>query len=221
MKKPVPQSVTFEMPLGRIEDSQLFDKEADAVIQFAEQEKQMEQESTAMASNDPLLLKLQRAKGSQSKDAAGREAPPSLPLEVQAEPAQASSTAVGNVEVDDPGLAVPVTPPREFVMVESPRASGSTRRSEDDSEEAMKKQCVEEAKKQRIHQMRMDYEKRLSAVKVEYTEYFTMDELDLEKDWEEGAEIWAGEEQIELQGFLKKCGQIFQSTRHHFLLRAG
>ena len=53
---------------------------------------------------------------------------------------------------------------------------------------------MEEAKKQRIHQMRMDHEKRLSVVKVEYTEYFTMDELDLEKDWEEGAEIWAGEE---------------------------
>ena len=41
---------------------------------------------------------------------------------------------------------------------------------------------MEDAKKQRINQMRMDYEKRLSAVKVEYKEYFTMDEYETELD---------------------------------------
>ena len=67
---------------------------------------------------------------------------------------------------------------------------------------------MEDAKKQRIHQLRMDYEKRLSAAKVEYKEYFTMDdyetELDVEKDPEEDDETWAGEEQVELQGIAKE-----------------
>ena len=136
----------------------------------------------------------------QSKDAAV-DVPPSLPLEVRA--GQASSSA-GNVEMDDLGLAVPVTPPREYVMVESPRSAPATRPTETEGDEVLKKQRVEDAKKQRINQMRMDYEKRLSAVKIEYKEYFTMDEyeteLDVDKEMEDEDEIWAGEESVELHG---------------------
>lgn len=36
-------------------------------------------------------------------------------------------SARGKVEMDDPGLAVPVTPPREFVMVDSPRSTPAAR----------------------------------------------------------------------------------------------
>ena len=39
MKKPVPRSVSFEVPLGPTEDSRLHDKDAEAVIEFAEKEK--------------------------------------------------------------------------------------------------------------------------------------------------------------------------------------
>jgi hypothetical protein len=50
----------------------------------------------------------------------------------------------------------------------------------------------------------MDYEKRLSAVKIEYKAYFTMDdyetELDVDKELEDEDDIWAGEESVELHG---------------------
>ena len=77
--------------------------------------------------------------------------------------------------MEDPGMAVPVTPPREFVLVESPRSFSARRQSEEESDEVLKRQKVEDSKKQRINQMRMDYEKRLSAVKIKYKEYFIMD----------------------------------------------
>ena len=202
MKKPVPRSVSFEVPLGPIEDSRLHDKDAQAVIEFAEKEKKMQEEISAMAANDPLQSAAQPQQELQSKDAAV-DVPPSLPLEVRAQSGQASSSA-GNVEMDDPGLAVPVTPPREYVMVESPRSSPATRPTETEDDEVAKRQRVEDAKKQRINQMRMDYEKRLSAVKIEYKEYFTMDayetELDVDKEMEDEDEIWAGEESVELHG---------------------
>ena len=35
MRKPVPKSVAFEVPLGPIEESALHDKDAEAVIQYA------------------------------------------------------------------------------------------------------------------------------------------------------------------------------------------
>jgi hypothetical protein len=89
-------------------------------------------------------------------------------------------------------------------MVENPRSSPETRPTETEDEEVAKRQRVEDAKKQRINQMRMDYEKRLSAVKIEYKEYFTMDEyeteLDVDKEMEDEDEIWAGEESVELHG---------------------
>lgn len=120
MKKPVPRSVSFEVPLGPIEDSRLHDKDAQAVIEFAEKEKKMQEEISAMAANDPLQSAAQPQQELQSKDAAV-DVPPSLPLEVRAQSGQASSSA-GNVEMDDPGLAVPVTPPREYVMVGTRRS---------------------------------------------------------------------------------------------------
>ena len=155
----------------------------------------------------------------QSKDAAV-DVPPSLPLEVRA--GQASSSA-GNVEMDDLGLAVPVTPPREYVMVESPRSAPATRPTETEGDEVLKKQRVEDAKKQRINQMRMDYEKRLSAVKIEYKEYFTMDEyeteLDVDKEMEDEDEM--EKNLLSCMEFLRESGLIHQLIRHRCHLRAG
>ena len=104
------------------------------------------------------------------------------------------------------GLAVPVTPPRDYVVIDSPMSSPTAREAhgDDGENESAKRQRVEDAKKQRINQLRMEYEKRLSAVKIAYKEYFTMDdydaELDLEKELEDESEIWAGEETLQFQG---------------------
>jgi hypothetical protein len=53
MKKPVPKSVAFDTLLGPVEDSHLHDKDAEAVIQYAEQEKQAEEEQTG---RQPTIL---------------------------------------------------------------------------------------------------------------------------------------------------------------------
>eukprot|EP00435_Cladocopium_sp_Y103_P063067 s2135_g24.t1 len=124
-------------------------------------------------------------------------------VEVQAQSAEASSSSAIAVEVDDPGLMVPVTPPREYVMVESPRTPAVAHEVEHDDDPTLKRQRVEEAKKQRINQLRLEYEQRLSAVKIEYKEYFTVDdyetELNVEKELEDEDDIWAGEEMVQLQ----------------------
>jgi hypothetical protein len=44
-----------------------------------------------------------------------------------------------------------------------------------ESEES-KRAKVEEAKKQRINRLQLEYEERLSAVRIAYKEYFTMDD---------------------------------------------
>ena len=49
MKKTIPQSASFEVPLAPIESSKLHDPEAEAVIQYAEQEKKAEEEQIAMS----------------------------------------------------------------------------------------------------------------------------------------------------------------------------
>ena len=46
--------------------------------------------------------------------------------------------------MNDPGLMVPVTPPRTYEMIDSPRMSPATRPSDEASEESSKKQRTEE-----------------------------------------------------------------------------
>lgn len=51
MKRAIPQSASFEVPLAPIESSKLHDPDAEAVIEFAEQEKKTEEEQRAMRSS--------------------------------------------------------------------------------------------------------------------------------------------------------------------------
>ena len=60
MKKPVPRSVSFEVPLGPIEDSRLHDKDAQAVIEFAEKEKKMQEEISAKCGSARTGAAIQR-----------------------------------------------------------------------------------------------------------------------------------------------------------------
>ena len=62
MKRAVPKAVSFDVPLGPIEDSRLHDKDAEDVIQHAEAEQRAQEEQSAMASQDPLLLVLEQSK---------------------------------------------------------------------------------------------------------------------------------------------------------------
>jgi hypothetical protein len=71
----------------------------------------------------------------------------SAPLQVEA--GSAVLSAADDVQLDDPGLAVPVTPPRDYDEVDSPREAAASRPSDHSSEEALKKQRAEEAKRQR------------------------------------------------------------------------
>ena len=54
--------ISFDIPLGPIEDSRLHDKDAEDVIQHAEAEQRAQEEQDAMASQDPLLLVLEQSK---------------------------------------------------------------------------------------------------------------------------------------------------------------
>jgi hypothetical protein len=94
-----------------------------------------------------------------------------------------------------------VTPPRDYA--ESPREAAASRPSDHSSEEALKKQRTEEAKRQRISRLKMEYEERLSAVKIAYTEYFTMDDYTADLDTEDAMDDnddWAGEDAVILSG---------------------
>ena len=59
---------------------------------------------------------------------------------------------------------------------------------------------MEESKKQRINRLRLEYEERISAVKVAYKEYFTMDDystdLNVDDEIDDEDEIWHGEDEI-------------------------
>ena len=206
MRKPTPRSVSFEAPVGPIEEHKYHDKDAEDVIQQAEKEKKLEEKNVGMTANDPLLLALeQRSEEQKQKQSERLQQTSTLPLEVQAQSSAASGSQPVATEADDPGLMVPVTPPREFVMVESPRGGATTRDTDHgDDDPALKRQRVEDAKKQRINQMKLEYEKRLSAVKIEYKEYFTVDdygvELDVNQEVEDKDDVWAGEEAVQLQG---------------------
>ena len=206
MKKMVPQSVSFEVPLGPIEDSKLHDAEAEAVIKFAEEEQKAEEEQHAMAPNDPIKVQAQLQQQQQptvfddddddddnddvSKEAVVVHTP--VPVVDQG---GSSSSAMAI----DPGLMVPVTPPR-YDGGESPRGSPVVRSSDGggDGDES-KRARVEEAKKQRVQRLRMEYEQRISAVQIAYKGYFTMDDYSTELDMEEplDEDLWAGEDEVQ------------------------
>ena len=61
---------------------------------------------------------------------------------------------------------------------------------------------MEEAKKQRINRLRLEYEERLSAVRIAYKEYFTMDDnstdLTVDDEIDEEDEFWYGEDEVKL-----------------------
>ena len=73
-------------------------------------------------------------------------------------------------------------------MINSPRMSPATRPSDEASEESLKKQRAEEPKRQKINQLKLEYEQGLSVARVAYKEYFTIDD------------VGAGEENICLSG---------------------
>lgn len=117
MRKPVPKSVAFDVPLGPIEESALHDKDAEAVIQFAIDEQKVQEEQLNMSANDPLSLALREKLGEavageldglQVVDDDG-PAVPSGPMHVTAETPPLTNVAGGMSE--DPGLAVPVHRP--------------------------------------------------------------------------------------------------------------
>ena len=57
---------------------------------------------------------------------------------------------------------------------------------------------MEEAKKQRINRLRLECEQRISAVKIAYKEYFTMDDYSTELNVEDPVDedLWAGEDDV-------------------------
>ena len=206
MKKPIPQSAALDAPPGPIEDSKFHDKEAEAVIQYAEQEKAAENERLAMGQHDPITLKAQEVQPSAFDD--------HIPIgPIGDGPGMASIVNPGGVvatpsmEPIDPGLMVPVTPPRDFLEIDSgsPRQAASARPRGDlvlEEDDVSKRARTEESKRQRINRIQMEYESRLNAVKIAYKEYFTMDdystELDLEDDGAMEEDIWAGENEVQL-----------------------
>jgi hypothetical protein len=115
--------------------------------------------------------------------------------------------ATPSMEPIDPGLMVPVTPPRDFLEIDSgsPRQAASARPRGDlvlEEDDVSKRARTEESKRQRINRIQKEYESRLNAVKIAYKEYFTMDdystELDLEDDGAMEEDIWAGENEVQL-----------------------
>lgn len=97
---------------------------------------------------------------------------------------------------------VPATPPGDYEVIDIPRMSPATRPSGEASEESLKKQRAEEPKRQKINQLKLEYEQRLSAARVAHKEYFTIDDystgLDVDGDMED--DVGAGTESICLSG---------------------
>ena len=201
MKKAVPKAVSFEMPLEPIEENKLHDKDAEAVIEYSEKEKQAEEEQLAIASQELQAMVPQQSEvsGSAPSGSVPEDAPAvpmsSAPMNVEAPAGSVPSAghAGGDGDAEDPGLAVPVTPPRDFVMVEP---------LSDAEADVSRGQRTEDAKRQRISRLKVEYEKRLSEVKLAYKEYFTVDDYttDLDLEEEDNEDVWAGEDDVKLQG---------------------
>ena len=117
MKKAIPQSVSFEVPLAPIEPSKLHDPDAEAVIEFAEQEKKAEEEQRAMSLNDPIAIHAQvQQQQQQLQDQPTVFDDGDGPITVHNP--EASSAVPLQI---DPGLQVPVTPPRDFHRSRQPQ----------------------------------------------------------------------------------------------------
>ena len=203
MRKLLPKSVAFDVPLGPIE----------AVIQFAIDEHKAQEEQLNMSAHDPLSLALREKLGEgvageldglQIVDDDGPAVPSGL-MHVTAETPPLTNVA-GDMS-EDPGLAVPVTPPGDYIEVESPREAAASRPSEHPHEESSKRQRVEEPKRQLISRLQTEYEQRLCAVKTAYKEYFTMDDYETDLNMEESMEEdddWVGEDTVVLTGISEE-----------------
>ena len=126
---------------------------------------------------------------------------PSGPIHVTAENPPLTNT--GDDMSGDPGLAVPVTPPRDYIEIESPREPATSRAAEPSDEDSSKRQRLDESKRQRIARLQAEYEQRLCAVKIAYKEYFTMDDYETDLNLEQSAEEdedWVGEDAVVLIG---------------------
>ena len=190
MKRAVPKAVSFEVPLGPVEGSLLHDADAEAVIEYAEQKKKAEEERFAMAQQDPVNLRPQ-----------AENKPEDLQQIFDDEPAeQANPGGAAAGSTDDPGLMVPMTPPMEAGGLPSPRTPAVTHSLDDAPEDEVAKRAkVEESKRLRINRLKQEYEDRLTKVKIDYKEYFTMDDYGTDLNLEEGLEEdsdWAGEDDI-------------------------
>ena len=187
-----------------MEGNKLHDEEAEAVIKYAEQEKRAEEEQFAMGQNDPLALQFQQQQ-EQQQVVNPTVFDDHIPIDTSTAQVigEAGGASAAPSSVADPGLMIPVTPPRDYVELESPRLPASTRPNEGDENESTKRARVEDAKKQRINRLRQEYEDRLSAVKIEYKEYFTMDDystdLDVENGLEEEQDDWRRSKMIGLE----------------------
>ena len=113
MKKAIPATASFDQPAGAVEDSKMHDAEAEAVIKFAEQEQQAEEEKVAMERNDPLRLQAQAVQPTVFDDDVPANPDAGVVIDPGAVAAEHSSVPM------DPGLMVPTTPPRTFAEVES------------------------------------------------------------------------------------------------------
>ena len=75
-----------------------------------------------------------------------------------------------------------------------------------EDEEVSKMQKTDDAKRQRINHLRMEYEKGLREVKLAYKEHLTVDDYtrdaDLQEESTDDDYIWAGEEDVKLHGIF-------------------
>ena len=127
---------------------------------------------------------------------------PAMPMSSAPLQLETPSSTSMQQQVDDRGLMVPTTPPRDYEVINSPRMSPATRPSDEASEESLKKERAEEPKREKINQLKLEYEQRLSAARVAYKEYFTIDDdsTDLDVDGDMEDDVGAGEESICLSG---------------------
>lgn len=97
------------------------------------------------------------------------------------------------------GVAAPQTPPRE--ASELTLRSGAKVAQQEQVEPDAKRARVEDPKKQRIHRLPREYEEKIKMVKMEYGEYFTMDEYETDLDMtneDDENDLWHGEDEVQL-----------------------
>ena len=167
----------------------------------AEQEQKAEQKQLIMSANDALSLALREKLGEGAAAEIQEELDddgPAMPMSNAPLQLETPSSTSMQQQVNDRGLMVPATPPRDYEVIDNPRMSPATRRLGEASEESLKKQRAKEPKRQRINQLNLEYEQRLSAARVAYKEYFTIDDYstDLDVDGDTEDDFGAGKEGI-------------------------